>query len=675
MAKITMQSVFDFFKTKGFETKEKRTGMTAEQFATFSADFKKEFEVELAEALETAAAENNEEDTRMAEIMDKAEMLLGSKKKATDEKKEDEETASEDEEEENASDDEEEKDEKKTAKKTSKKTASTNQSGLMLLAEKLIGLAEDQKQQIETLAATRENPNPKKVGAKVVMIGGGAHTDKYLFGIEAPMFERTKPWNQVAAMKRPLETLAAQGMGVKAKWADYESDFKAEVKNYGASLADRIAQLQDGNQLQSLTLAEMDFTGFDNTGWGEQYIVRRQDALIAYLRTLPSVTSIFPVRYGVQDKMVMTNSFLTDFSSAWQSGKVWKGGYSVEPVMAEVFDVMMKHKFENMKQLEREYIGYLNREGSFPIKWSMVEWLMAQILTKLLNEQNERRIRGRRINPTTGTAGHHMFASNGLIYQLLFKYTADGFLQKSTAYKTYTSSTIVAYVEGWVEELNQALPSLQGLTMYINEKHIPWYLKNYESTYGLKLDYDGAKLTVKHYPFDSIVGVPNMGNSCFMFITMPGNVEFYELQAGEMAGVYFQQDLDELLTMSTWKEGVGAYMIGKKNGTALTDQYIFINDPVTELAAGATAANANVNTYFRTVANVAATEFLDFTNKQAGVVYRLECGNATNATATTKALLFSNVKAWTPTAVGDFLEVYWDATASKYVEVGRKVTA
>ena len=107
----------------------------------------------------------------------------------------------------------------------------------------------------------------------------------------------------------------------------------------------------------------------------------------------------------------------------------------------------------------------------------------------------------------------------------------------------------------------------------------------------------------------------------------------------------------------------------------MTDQYIFINDPVTELVADATTADAKVNNYFRSIANTAATTFTDFTNKQEGVVYRIECGSATFPTKTAKSALLSNVDAYIPTAVGDYLEVYWDATTSKYVEVGRKVTA
>jgi hypothetical protein len=304
----------------------------------------------------------------------------------------------------------------------------------------------------------------------------------------------------------------------------------------------------------------------------------------------------------------------------------------------------------------------------------MVEWLMAQTLAKLLNEQNERRIRGRQIDPIATEAGHHMFASNGILAQLA-QYCVDGYLQRETDLNTYTSSTIYAMADAFVERINQLIPTLAGYVLYINDKHIPWFLKDYETQFGVKLDYKGAKLEVKHFPLDGIIGVPNMGNSCQMFITMPGNLEFYEMAAGEMAAFYFQQDLDELLVMSTWKEGVGAYMVGKKNGEK-KDQFIFLNDPFTALAADATTANATVNSYFKTVANAsAAPVFTDFTGASEGVVYKLVCGSATYATKTAKTNKFSNVDAWVPTAVGDYLEVYWNATTSKFVEVGRKVTA
>jgi len=646
MKKITMASIFSFLQGKGYDKQEARESMTHDQFVALSADFNTEFGKDFPTAMAEAETLAQDETAQVA-LLAKMNTVFQAESKAP--VTEGEETPA------------------------PKAEATTDQTTFLAGVDKLVTLATAQAAKIALLSQETEIPKPKKVNAKIVAINNGASTEKYLFGIEAPLFDRSKPWNQVAATKIPLEILAANGSSLSGNWKGYEKDFRAEVEKYGDSLAQRISQLQAENRLTTLNMTELDFTGFDGTGWGEQYIVRRQDALISYLRTLPSVTNLFAVRYGVQDKMEMTNSFLTDFSQAWQSGRVFKGVYSFEPMLAEVFDVMLKHKFTEMKKLEREYIGYLNRENSFPIKWSMVEWLMAQTLTKLLNEQNERRIRGRHITPITAEAGHHMFASNGVLAQLA-KYCADGYLTRETDLNVYTSSTIFAMVETFIERINQLIPSLSGYVLYMNQKHIPWYLRGYEAANGTKLDYNGAKLEVKHYALDAIIGVPNMGNSCQMWITLPGNIELYEMAAGEMAAFYFQQDLDELLVMSVWKEGVGAYMVGKKNGEK-KDQYIFLNDPFTALAANATTADATVNSYFKTIANVSsAPTFTDFTGKSEGIVYKLVSGSATYPTVTAKTNLFSNVDAWIPTAVGDYLEVYWNATTSKYVEVARLVT-
>lgn len=513
--------------------------------------------------------------------------------------------------------------------------------------------------------------NPQ--GMKVILINSRQNSATHLFGIDHDFFALSKPWNQVAATGRALPSV----------WKKKEENaFMGAYNEYAAGFADRLNELQLSGELGNINATAIDFTGFDNTGWGEQYIVRRQDALIAYIRTLPSVRNVFPVQYGVQDKQVMTNSFLTEFSQAYQKGKVFKGAHSVEPVLAEVFDVMFKHQFEDMKQMEREYIGYLNREASQPVKWSMVEWLMSKTLIQLNNEWNQRRVLGRRIAPITNEAGHHLFSSNGVL-RTLWKYTEEFYLEPFTDLRLYTASTILTFVETLVEYVNQTLPSLTGEYLYMNEKHIPWFLSAYRKEYGTDLDFDGAKMEVKNYSaFGGIKAVPNMGNSCMMWVTKENNIELYEDKAGEMADFYFERELETLIAASWWKEGAGAYMIGKKyasraalQASGRKNQYIFTTNPVFDLAAGATTGDAVKYDRFVTVANAGATAFTDFTGKSEGVVYRIECGNVTNATAIAKAALFSNLTAaWIPTAVGDYLEVYWNATTSKYVEVRVKMT-
>ncbi|HET6558078.1 MAG TPA: hypothetical protein VFG54_12235 [Prolixibacteraceae bacterium] len=511
-------------------------------------------------------------------------------------------------------------------------------------------------------------------GMKVIPINSRVSTDTHLFGIDHDFFALSKPWNKVSAT----------GMALPSVWNKKdENSFMGAFNDYAASFAERLNQLQLTGEIGTISATAIDFTGFDGTGWGEQYLVRRQDALIAYIRTLPSVRNIFPVQYGVQDKQVMTNSFLTQFSQAYQKGKVFKGTHSVEPVLAEVFDVMFKHQFEDMKQLEREYIGYLNREASSPIKWSMIEWLMSKTLVQLNNEWNQRRILGYRIAPVAGTAGHHMFGSDGVLRKL-WKYAEDLYLEPFADLKLYTAATVLAFVESFVENVNQTVPTLTGQYLYMNEKHIPWFLAAYRTKYGTDLDFDGAKMEVKNYStFGGIKAVPNMGNSCMMWITMENNIELYEDKAGEMADFYFERELETLISASWWKEGSGAYMIGKKYASAAAlaaskrkDQYIFMTNPVFDLVADATTADGTKCDRFATVANTGATAITDITGASEGIVYRIECGHVTNATTIAKANKFSELTAaWTPTAVGDFLEVYWNAATSKFVEVRRKVTA
>jgi hypothetical protein len=546
-------------------------------------------------------------------------------------------------------------------------------------AQILAGI-QDMQGRIRTLEGSPESSAPASTipaqspqgGKNMVAINCRVHNATHLFSIDNDFYALSHPWNQVAATRQPQI----------AKDKRKQAAFKVAFNDYAQNFAQRLGDITASGQIADLKMEAFDYSGFDGTGWGEQYLVRRQDALISYLRSLPSVRKVFPVIYGVQDKMEMTNSFLTDFSQAFQAGRVFKGKHSVQPMLAEVYDVMYKHLFEDMKKLEREYIGYLNREASQPIKWSFIEWLMMRTLEKLNNEWNERRIRGYRIDPTTGEAGHHLFGSNGVIRQL-WKYAEELYILPFSDLKIYTNSTILTYVETLVERVNQLVPSLSGLELNMNEKHVPWFLEKYREKYGTDLDFDGEKMEVKNYSsFGGIKVVPNMGNSCMMWITPPDNIELYEDAPGEMSAIYFERELESLISASWWKEGVGAYLVGKKYATLAeleasnyAFQFIFMTNPVVDLDADATTADATLCDRFVTGVNTAEKTFTDFVGKSEGVVYRLELGDVTFVTKTAKADLFADIDAWVPTAIGDYLEVYWDSENSKYVEVRRQVTA
>ncbi|MBI9052476.1 MAG: hypothetical protein JEY96_01580 [Bacteroidales bacterium] len=561
--------------------------------------------------------------------------------------------------------------------KPKKETLATEDVNLAEEIKKLNTKNKELEGKVEKLEQEPEEVKLEKVNTEKLDLGflGAKTTATHLFGIEHENFARTKWYNEMAATRTVVDPKKNQ---IKA--------FRSDFDSYGESLAGRYAHLHQENMLVGMTVKEVmagsiDYSDLEGS-LGSQYSVRRQDALISYLRQLPTVTSIFPLRSNVQDKEDLVNLFMTNFSQAYQSGKVWKGDFEIKPEQAEMFGVMFKHKFSDLKALEKQYIGYLNREGSNPIKWTFIEYLFVELFKGLHNEQEQRRVMGCRVEPTTDEAGHHMFGSDGVVYKL-FKYEEN--LQiLPFEMGPYSQSTIVSYIESFIESVSDVIDNIEGWKLNINKKHIPWYKKKYRELYGTDGDFKGTEMKAIDYTEETFVPIPNMPKNCFkMWITLPGNIELMEDKPGEMLEIYFQQDMEELLTGSWWKEGSAAYLSGKKFATRAeliaSDrefQFVFTNDAVTTIAADATTADAANNIFFKTSANTQATVLTDISNAKEGVVYKIECGATANASTITKENKFSEISAtWTPTAVGDFIKVYYNKTTAKFHEVARIVTA
>ncbi len=108
-------------------------------------------------------------------------------------------------------------------------------------------------------------------------------------------------------------------------------------------------------------------------------------------------------------------SFLMELPS-----KVTKGSYEFDDETLRMFNVMFAHRFKNLKALEKTWIGTLNKEGSNPIKWSFIEYILAETAKKLHNEREQRRINGIRKDPNLNEPGKALAAADGL-YEFLNK--------------------------------------------------------------------------------------------------------------------------------------------------------------------------------------------------------------------------------------------------------------
>lgn len=514
---------------------------------------------------------------------------------------------------------------------------------------------------------------------------GPADQNKFLFGIENSMFSMDNRWNKIAA----------QPSYAAANPVDEETDgpaFRKAVLEYSRSLKQRFNYLHQNNylnQVQALSEGKFatDYSGVKSVPGGNNFIVLRQDALIARVLMKRDVTQYFPVRYGIQDSDLVFNAYFSEVSQAYQPGEVWKGGAEIQPERGYVDDAMIKLSFGQMKELERMYIAYLNKEGSDPIKWSMIEFFILNTLETAQVEQNKRRIRGMYVKPESGKPGSYLNTGTGILYTLV-RYSHENklLLNDDTAYRSYTQDDMLdAVLEFYNDVQSQCSEDMEldNMCIYLNKTHQPWYLKNVRAKYGKDIDFSGPDSYKYKLPDTEmrIIWLPYLGQLPLMFIQEPGNLQFLEYVPGEMLNFKLKEDMELVKGWSVWKEGCSAAFVGKNfdSAAALKEnnfvwQQIFMNKPCISLADDATTCDATKGFWFETVQNTSASQKItDISNAKTGVVYIIECGNTTQPQSIDKSGKFADITAaWNPSAVGDYIMVVMNSEKN-FLELERCV--
>ncbi len=515
--------------------------------------------------------------------------------------------------------------------------------------------------------AQPDSPQDKLQNMEKINING-AHTKDHAFGIPHALFASSLRYNRIAIQGR-IES------------SPDEDDCKIFAENYNAftkSLAARVAEATTNNTLHAIVKGEADYSLLNDAEIGTRYIVRRQDALIAQIAKLPSLKEFFPMRSNIQDGDVLTNVLFGELTQAYQPGHISKGNYTFQPEKAYVNDVMFKHLIKDMKWIEKNYLGYLNTSGSDPVKWSMIEWLVLQFAIQINKEITQRQMLGYRVEPKEGEKASGMFAANGVVHTLINLFDKERkvlpFFDESVC--TYDRADILDVVENIVDMIAERVDNPEDYTIYMNKKHLPWFKACYTARYGTNADFSGVIFKVPNHE-NPIVFLPAMGNLQFIFATPAGNIQLLENVPGEQLKMIFQRDLEAVWATSYWKEGAGVTFSGakKKDLAELIaaegrEQIIFMNWPMADVAADATTLNGKDGMFFRTAANTKATVLTDIANAKSDVIYRIEIGDAANATKINKEGKFSEIsEAWAPTAAGEYIKLYYKD--GKFYDVAR----
>ena len=497
-------------------------------------------------------------------------------------------------------------------------------------------------------------------------VNGFANTADYLFGVEHSLFSMKDRWNQIAANPR-----AAGALPEVDEQLDGSAFYKA-ARNYAKSLKKRYMYLQENKMLDAAALTKgtyaTNYDGVDNAGLGNQFVVRRQDALIARVLQVRDLTQYFPVAYGYQDRKIVFNTFFDEVSQAYQRGEVFKGGMKIENQMGYVDDAMMKLDWGPMKELERKYIGYLNKEDSDPIKWTMIEFQLLNSLKAGQVEQNKRRMRGIYIEPEQGIAGSYLNAATGLLYTLVrYVHQYDLKPHGESTYRNYTRATFLTAVQEFISDVRASITEdmdLDNHVVYLNKNHQDWWIKNVRSIYGKDTDFAGPTSALNVVPDTTIriIWLPYLGQTPFMMLHEPGNIQFLENAPGEMLSMKMEERMEQVRAWSVWKEGTAAAFTGRRFDTKeemdknnYEWQQIFIN----LFAATITDKVDGHNGFWHiTDSTTTQTTITNIENVKVGVAYCIECGNETKLPKITKSGKFDSITDdFTATAVGDYIMV------------------
>lgn len=529
----------------------------------------------------------------------------------------------------------------------------------------------EQKKTIKKLAETPESDAPVTVisageanDSKVmaVVMGHTPHSATHLFGNECDFMSLGKWWNRLTSTRKEvrLEDLSDED----------KNAFKKEFNAYTQSLINRSNHLSKTNSLGLLDYQKMisgtnpfvDYSDLDKN-FGE-YTVRRQDIILAFFRSIPSVASIFPVQSNVRNKEVVPTVQFGELSQGYRKGRIFKGNVKFASEIYWVNDVMFKYEFDDMIALQKRYVMDLSK-GSSVFQWTFIEWCVMWFGKQLFNEQQRRRVIGTRVPQQNVVANSAMLAADGALRAI--QRAEEELKVLPFDFGTYTEASIVDYAENFWDEIDSILPNMEDMRLYINLKHRKWYLRAFRQKYGTDTDFAGVKDSVIDVNPEQIIWVPNMPNNCYkMWITSPGNVENLEYVPNEMLGFKFKEDFESVTAQSRWMEGSVVQKVGVQYKTPAElvasgrqNQWLFTNFAGTKLDPNVTTIDGSLNSEYQTGENTEATTLTDITNLSEEVVYKIICGSMTNATKITKSGKFAKISAdWTPGAVGDYIKLY-----------------
>ncbi len=468
--------------------------------------------------------------------------------------------------------------------------------------------------------------------------------------------------------------------GVEYAWNKIDAQHPFNQRAYAA-----IQHAKGNYEVFAPEASSTDYTSL-KAELGDFYRVRKQDQLISWTKSLPTLEKYFKLESGLVDEAELVGTrIIGELSQASNISsdfaKVVKGKFDFPTQKVKNYPVMFAHMFESMDEIERTWIAYVvENDGSDAIKWSLIEYLQVEATKALFNERERRRIRGKRIEPTKDVPGTAMGASDGIVTML--KKAVANYQINPFQLGEWDNTNAVEYIQNATKLIPQVYRDMGNLTWYVSTEFKTAYNQNRRSRFGVHKDFVENIDYVMDYENVSITVIPNLAPSKLIFCTIPGNIIFTENKPNEMVKFYFEQVDWKLKVWSRWKEGTNAYVIGIKQTSALdfpedySSQLIWMNDVDLSvnnyIAMNPDEATPSVADH-KSLISVTNTSLVTITNildAATGDEIRIKAGTSNNGIKIAKSGNFNLITAdWVPSK-GDIIHLK-KRSDGKFIEIQR----
>lgn len=342
-----------------------------------------------------------------------------------------------------------------------------------------------------------------------------------------------------------------------------QHDFMAIDEKRPWNLNAHRALLEQQGQIVVLPEASIDYSQLAND-FDKYWKMVRQD-----IRTLPFIGSqfdgIFGMQSGVSDRAVGFNLFMDELTQAYQTAFVTKGAFKFEPETQVVRDIEISYEFENLKELERNWIGVITgaNADSSPIKLSFIAYLAEQMMKKMVEERDKRTSNGRYKAPVQGVPGHAINGADG-VYEVLNDKIAELKIKVSKI-GLITESNIDLKVRMLVNDVPQVYLDNLNFELYVPAGFLRMYNDALTARKGAAAPNRADIDYVDGFKEIKIVEIPYAKGRQRIFITRKGVIERLQNKPREeFSGMRMVPKIKSVQMNSTWKEGVFFHLAGRK---------------------------------------------------------------------------------------------------------------